>query len=80
MIRIYFALTAILCAWHGPAYGYIDPGSGSAIMSAIIGFFVAAGMLIKTYWYKLKSLFLPKTPSQDATGSSDKADKQDSSS
>jgi len=79
MIRLFCAMTALLCAWHSPAYGYIDPGSGSAIISAIIGFFVAAGMLIKTYWYKLKSLFLPKTPYQDITGSSDTADKQDSS-
>jgi hypothetical protein len=78
MIRIYFILAAFLCAWHGPAYGYIDPGSGSAIMSAIIGFFVAAGMLIKTYWYKLKAFFLPKTPSQDITSSTGTADDQDS--
>jgi len=79
MIRIYFALTAILCAWHGPAYGYIDPGSGSAIMSAIIGFFVAAGMLIKTYWYKLKAFFAPKTPPQDMKNSADTAEDQESS-
>jgi hypothetical protein len=39
---------------------YIDPGSGSAIMSAIIGFFVAASLAIKTYWYKIKSLFSSK--------------------
>ena len=36
---------------------YIDPGSGSAIMSVIIGLFVAIGITIKTYWYKLKSIF-----------------------
>jgi hypothetical protein len=36
---------------------YIDPGSGSAIMSAVIGFFVAVGIAVKTYWYKIKSLF-----------------------
>ncbi|HHL32657.1 MAG TPA: hypothetical protein ENJ41_08725 [Oceanospirillales bacterium] len=39
------------------ANAYIDPGSGSAIMSAIIGFFVAIGIAVKTYWYKIKSLF-----------------------
>jgi hypothetical protein len=43
-----------------PAIAYIDPGSGSAIMSAIIGFFVAMSLAIKTYWYKLKSLFTGK--------------------
>ena len=80
MIRFFCSLAALLCTWHGPAYGYIDPGSGSAIMSAIIGFFVAAGMLIKTNWYKLKALFLPKTPSQDTTGNPDTDDKQDSTS
>jgi hypothetical protein len=46
---------------------YIDPGSGSAIMSAIIGFFVAISLAIKTYWYKIKSLFSHKetTPTED---------------
>ncbi len=41
-------------------FAYIDPGSGSAIMSAIIGFFVAIGLVIKTFWYKIKSLFTGK--------------------
>jgi FtsZ-interacting cell division protein ZipA len=40
-----------------PAFAYIDPGSGSAIMSVIIGFFVAIGVLVKTFWYKIKSFF-----------------------
>jgi O-antigen/teichoic acid export membrane protein len=44
-----------------PVFAYIDPGSGSAIMSAIIGFFVAIGIAIKTYWYKLKSMFSSKS-------------------
>jgi hypothetical protein len=35
---------------------HIDPGSGSAIMGAIVGFFVAIGLALKTYWYKLKAL------------------------
>lgn len=39
------------------AQAYIDPGSGSAIMSAIIGGIVAIGVVIKTYWYKIKSFF-----------------------
>ena len=43
-----------------PALAYIDPGSGSAIMSAIIGFFVAIALAIKTYWYKIKGIFTGK--------------------
>ena len=40
-----------------PSFAYIDPGSGSAIMSMIIGFFVAIGVILKTFWYKIKSIF-----------------------
>ena len=43
-----------------PAMAYIDPGSGSAIMSVIIGFLVASGLLLKTFWYKLTSVFRRK--------------------
>jgi len=40
---------------------------------------VAAGMLIKTYWYKLKAFFAPKTPPQDMKNSADTAEDQESS-
>ncbi len=40
-----------------PAFAYLDPGTGSSILSIIIGFFVAIGVLIKTFWYKIKSFF-----------------------
>ena len=43
-----------------PAMAYIDPGSGSAIISAVIGGIVAIVISIKTYWYRIKSLFLKK--------------------
>lgn len=45
---------------------YIDPGSGSAIISAIIGFFVAVGIFFKTYFYKIKSFFT-KSKSEEKT-------------
>ncbi|MBC8298274.1 MAG: hypothetical protein H8E55_21105 [Pelagibacterales bacterium] len=40
-----------------PAFAYIDPGTGSSIISLIVGFFVAIGVLVKTFWYKIKSFF-----------------------
>ncbi len=48
------------------ANAYIDPGSGSAIMSAIVGFFVAIGIAVKTYWYKIKSLLGGKNSTSDS--------------
>ncbi len=60
-------ILAILAASFTPsAFAYIDPGSGSAIMSAIVGFFVAVGLAVKTYWYKLKGLFVGKKAAQEA--------------
>jgi len=38
------------------AHAYIDPGSGSAIMAAVMFGSLAASMYIKSYWYKLKAL------------------------
>lgn len=40
-----------------PAHAYLDPSTGSMIVSAIIGIFASIALAVKTYWYKLKSLF-----------------------
>ena len=34
--------------------GYIDPGSGMAVMAMIMGALAGAGMTLKLYWYKIK--------------------------
>lgn len=65
-------LIIFISLWIEPASAYIDPGSGSAIMSAIIGFFVAIGLAIKTYWYKIKSIF--QSNKKDDSDSSDESE------
>jgi len=40
-----------------PAFAYLDPSTGSMIVSAIVGLFATAALAVKTYWYKLKSWF-----------------------
>lgn len=57
MKRTMFLTLMLFAIATQPAFAYIDPGSGSAIMSVIIGFFVAIGVLVKTFWYKIKSFF-----------------------
>lgn len=57
MKRTMFLTLMLFAIGTQPAFAYIDPGSGSAIMSVIIGFFVAIGVLVKTFWYKIKSFF-----------------------
>ena len=57
MIDRILILLVFIIFFSKPSYAYLDPGTGSAIISLIIGFFVAIGVLIKTFWYKIKSLF-----------------------
>ncbi len=42
-----------------PAYAYLDPGSGSIILQAILGFIAATVATMSFYWNKVK-LFLRK--------------------
>lgn len=40
-----------------PAYAYLDPSTGSMIVTAIVGLFASIALAVKTYWYKLKAFF-----------------------
>ena len=40
------------------AYAYLDPGSGSFILQAIIGFLAALSASFLYYWTKVKNFFL----------------------
>jgi hypothetical protein len=39
------------------AQAYLDPSTGSMILSAIIGMFATAALAVKTFWYKIRNLF-----------------------
>jgi hypothetical protein len=52
------ALLAVALSGFAPsAFAYLDPSTGSMILSAIVGILATLGLALKTYWYKLKSLF-----------------------
>ena len=36
------------------AYAYLDPGTGSVAIQALIGALVGVGITLKIYWYKIK--------------------------
>jgi len=43
-----------------PAYAYLDPGTGSMLLSALIGVAAAVGLAVKMFWYRLVCLFRGK--------------------
>tara|TARA_R110000822_G_scaffold187752_27_gene326924 strand:+ start:9364 stop:9582 length:219 start_codon:yes stop_codon:yes gene_type:complete len=62
MYRVWQSLTvlALLMFVSSSANAYLDPGTGSMILQAIIAS-VAFGLLtIKSWWYRLASLFQKK--------------------
>ena len=56
MIKTIYLTSMLLIFGTQSAFAYIDPGSGSALMSLVIGFFVASSGVIKTFWYKIVGL------------------------
>ena len=67
-----------------PSYmhAYIDPGSGSAIITAILGFFAAVAYSFRQFFYNLRSKFRSKQeedekseePSSEKTNAIDQKD------
>jgi hypothetical protein len=58
-----FKFISIILATHlitTNAYAYIDPGTGTIIIQAIVGAIAAGAVTIKIYWYKLKVFFTKK--------------------
>jgi hypothetical protein len=53
-------LAASLLGFAPSAFAYLDPSTGSMILSAVVGILATLGLAIKTYWYKLKSFFSGK--------------------
>ena len=42
------------------AHAYVDPGSGSVIVTAILGFFAAIGYTCRKQFYRLRRFFARK--------------------
>ena len=49
--------TIIFIISSNPAYAYLDPGTGSIILQAILGFIAAALAYFSFYWNKVKIFF-----------------------
>ncbi len=48
---------AIALFWAADVHAYLDPSTGTMIISAVVGIFASLALALKTYWYKLKKLF-----------------------
>ena len=46
------------------AYAYVDPGSGSIIVTTVLGLIAAIGYTFRKYFYKAKHFFTKKSMSE----------------
>lgn len=61
--RLTLSIAAILLLMPVSALAYLDPTTGSMLISAIVGLFASLVLAIKTYWYRIKSFF-KRTPAE----------------
>jgi hypothetical protein len=66
-----WVFVAMLLLFPVTAFAYLDPTTGSMLISAIVGLFASLVLAIKTYWYRIKSFFKGKpaeTETDDEAG------------
>jgi hypothetical protein len=51
------ALGLFLATFPPAALAYLDPSTGSMVVSAIVGIFASIALAVKTYWYRIKAFF-----------------------
>jgi hypothetical protein len=64
ILRIALVLAACLSI-ASPAYAYLDPGTGSMLISAVLGVAAAVALAVKMFWYRLVGFFRGKRPAAD---------------
>ena len=64
VFRIVLVLAASLSI-ASPAYAYLDPGTGSMLVSAVLGVAAALALAVKMFWYRLIGFFRGKRPAAE---------------
>jgi len=55
-----FLFSLIILFISNPVWAYVDPGSGSAIVTTILGLFAAIGYSFRKSFYRIKRKFFSK--------------------
>jgi len=66
--RVIAASLAFIGLSTGDAYAYLDPGTGSILLQAIIATVASSLFVIKMYWYKFRGLLgFSRQPEDDVS-------------
>ena len=65
-LRLILVIMITLLLMPVSAVAYLDPTTGSMLISAIVGLFASLVLAIKTYWYRIKTFFKRKPVESDS--------------
>ena len=54
MAGVLSAVALALLFTSGNALAYLDPSTGSMVISAIVGIIASSALAVKTFWYRIK--------------------------
>ena len=54
---IFVGMFVLVSTLDGPAYAYLDAGTGSMVIQVVLGGIVGALTLAKIYWHRLRTMF-----------------------
>lgn len=62
----FLVAAGLLIVWV-PAHAYIDPGTGSALIAALVAAFAAIYTTVKLYWHRFVGMFGSKSDKDEPT-------------
>tara|TARA_B100000401_G_C52762406_1_gene698875 strand:- start:636 stop:848 length:213 start_codon:yes stop_codon:yes gene_type:complete len=65
MKKILISSFVFVILFSNNAFAYLDPGTGSIILQAILGAIAAGATWCSIYWQKVKNFFSKKTKKKD---------------
>ena len=67
-------ITCYLIFASAPAYAYLDPGTGSMMLQALIGALAGGLVMARNYWTKIKGFFSGAKREPSDRGSAEESD------
>ena len=61
----FLCLIVGLISYTSPAYAYLDPGTGSMLLTGLIAGLAAIISFLSIYWQKVKAFFVKQEPDTD---------------
>ena len=61
----FLCLIVGLVSYTSPAYAYLDPGTGSMLLTGLIAGLAAIISFLSIYWQKVKAFFVKQEPDTD---------------